>query len=145
MKRLLLITAAFISAAAGIAQPQADMTRVKIPSLPRLNMQAKAHFGELSPSLAVRHSVLTGNYFSHPEGTFYVGTGLDGYGTILTTLVAPLTNSVNFTEAGSVNPTWKQAGNDIDDATDMSPESGQAIPAHHWSYGIPMNPCRCRR
>ena len=145
MKRLLLITAAFISAAAGIAQPQADMTRVKISSLPRLNVQARAYCGEMSPSLAVRHSAVTGNYFSHPEGTFYVGTGLDGYGTILTTLVAPLTNSVNFTEAGSANPTWKQAGDDIEDATDMSPESGQAIHAHHWSYGIPMSPCRCRR
>lgn len=120
MKRLLLITAVLVSAATGIAQPQADMTRVKISSLPRLNVQARAYCGEMSPSLAVKHSVLTGNYFSHPEGTFYVGTGLDGYGTILTTLVAPLTNSVNFTEAGSVNPTWKQAGDDIDDATDKS-------------------------
>lgn len=118
MKKSLLIAAALVSATAGFAQAPITSAKVKAPRLPLLKTRMTAErLDQKVAAPAVRHSLTTNNYFSHPEGTFYIGYGLDGRGSLLTSLEAPFTKGVDFVEAGSITPTWKQGGRAITDAS----------------------------
>lgn len=120
MKKSLLIAVALVSATTGFAQNLATPTRVKA-QLPILERQLTAVNADLEGTApVVRRSLDTNNYFNRPDGAFYRGWGLDGYGMPYTMLSAPLGSDVVFTELGSSTPAWKQGTSYVDDADGKS-------------------------
>lgn len=119
MKKSLLIAVALLSATTGFAQSSAKLKVEKLPELPTLFRPMTAINADLQKS-SVRRSKNSNNYYSHPEGTFYRGYGLDGSGYYWSVLEAPLSKNVTFTEAGTATPTWKRNGQIITDASGNS-------------------------
>ena len=118
MKKALLFSAAMMFAVAGFAQSaQVSVDKNVKMSLPRplkiengLKTVAKRNIKK-----APARSVSTGTYFRHPEGTFYVGWGLNGYGSILTQLAAPMNTDVTFKNLSSA-ANFKWAGRAVTNA-----------------------------
>lgn len=118
MKKALLFSAAMLFAVAGFAQSaQVSVDKNVKMTLPRpLKMEnGLKTVAKRNIKKAPARSVTTGTYFRHPEGTFYVGWGLNGYGSILTQLAAPMNTDVTFKNLSS-KANFKWAGSTVANA-----------------------------
>ena len=91
MKRTLLIGAALVLAATGFAQTTVHSeTLVKNP-LPKFQLVQKKAVRD-NGTMSVRKSKANGVYYKRPQGAYYQGWGLDGYGYGATVInIAPWT------------------------------------------------------
>lgn len=100
MKKALLLSAAAMFSVAGFAQnaPYSMDAKVKNPLVNSLKVSEGIgmYVNKGKGAKAPARSVTTGTYFNHPTGTFYVGWGLDGYGSILTQLMTPMNTPIVF-------------------------------------------------
>lgn len=117
MKKSLLLSAAVMFAATGFAQSaQVSVDKNVKMSLPK-SLKMETEF-KANAKKGPARSLATGTYFQHPEGTFYVGWGLNGYGSILTQLAAPMNTNITFKNLSSAasfkraNQTVSAAGKD---------------------------------
>ena len=105
MKRTLLIGAALVLAATGFAQTKVHSETLVKNSLPKYQLVQNKAVRD-NGTMSVRKSKANGVYYKRPQGAYYQGFGLDGYG-----YYASIINIAPWTSVTFENMNNNKAGN----------------------------------